>query len=49
MAIPYCLYGAEDTTYREAYIGKLEKTQNIMGRWGYVPLDVEQWRFLKET
>ena len=34
VAVPYCLYGAEVTMYREADIEKLEKTQNIMGRWG---------------
>ncbi|KAG0722788.1 hypothetical protein GWK47_043887 [Chionoecetes opilio] len=31
---PYCLYGSEVTQYREGDIMHLEKTQNIVGRWG---------------
>ena len=34
MAVPYCLYGSEITYYREGDLGKLERTQNIVGRWG---------------
>ena len=34
MAVPYCLYGSEITYYREGDIAKLERTQNIVGRWG---------------
>ena len=34
MAVPYCLYGSEITYYREGDLAKLEKTQNIVGRWG---------------
>lgn len=34
MAVPYCLYGSEITYYREGDLDKLEKTQNIVGRWG---------------
>ena len=32
MAVPHCLYGSEITTYREADLSKLEKTQDIIGR-----------------
>ena len=34
MAVPYCLYGSEITYYREGDIAKLERIQNIVGRWG---------------
>ena len=34
MAVPFCLYGSEITYYREGDLAKLEKTQNIVGRWG---------------
>ena len=33
VTVPHCLYGSEITTYREADLNKLEKTQNIIGRW----------------
>ena len=33
MAVPYCLYGSEITYYREGDLTKLEKSQNIIGRW----------------
>ena len=33
MAVPFCLYGSEITMYREGDIAKLEKTQNLVGRW----------------
>ena len=33
MAVPYCLYGSEITYYREGDLDKLERTQNIVGRW----------------
>ena len=34
MAVPYCLYGSEITYYREGDVAKLERAQNIVGRWG---------------
>ena len=34
VAVPYCLYGSEITNYREGDFAKLEKIQNIVGRWG---------------
>ena len=34
MAVPYCLYGSEITYYREGDVAKLERAQNIIGRWG---------------
>ena len=34
IALPYCLYGVEITTYRENDLMQLEKVQNIVGRWG---------------
>ena len=34
MGVPYCLYGSEITYYREGDLARLEKTQNIIGRWG---------------
>ena len=33
MAVPYCLYGSEITNYTETEIMKMEKVQNIVGRW----------------
>lgn len=34
VAVPYCLYGTEVTNYTEGDMMKLEKVQNIVGRWG---------------
>ena len=34
IGVPYCLYVSEITEYREGDLAKLEKVQNIMGRWG---------------
>ena len=34
MEVPDCLCGSEITYYRKTDIAKLERTQNIIGRWG---------------